>query len=226
MLPWVLILSGCEASGPVRRAAAAAFRWPPRGSPSCGGGCRCLSGGPRGGRLLGGGVPSAVPLRSGGPRGGRLCAVASAGAFRVAPEGVAFWAVASGQGSRLGAPWVLRGAPGLRRGAPVGLRRAPVVLRSACLQIPVRGRLAAPPRGFGSVGPVVRLAAPPRGFGSVGPWGGPSGCPSEEGRLGGPGRRAAGYIASPRRGGGAGCFGGSASPRGGGLTSAPGGAAG
>jgi hypothetical protein len=132
--------------------------------------CRCLSGGPRGGRRLGGGV---------------------------------------GPGFPSGGAGVLRGAPGLRRGAPVGLRRAPVVLRSACLQIPW-GRLAAPPRGVGLSVPWSGLPRP-RGGLVCRAVGGPSGCPSEEGRLGGPGRRAAGCIASPRRGGGAGCFHGSAS---------------
>jgi hypothetical protein len=72
---------------------AAAFRWPPRGSPFRGGGCRCLSGGPRGGRLLGGGVGP------GFPSGGAVGAPRSA------------WAASRGAG----------GAPKSSGGAPVGV---------------------------------------------------------------------------------------------------------
>jgi hypothetical protein len=77
---------------------AAAFRWPPRGSPSCGGGCRCLSGGPRGGRLLGGGVGP------GFPSGGAVGAPRSA------------WAASRGAG----------GAPKSSGGAPVGVPPNPL----------------------------------------------------------------------------------------------------
>jgi len=118
----------------------------------------------------------------------------------VAPEGVAFWAVASGQGSRLGAPWCSEE----RRGCFAGRRWGSEELRWCSgrrASKSLRGRLAAPPRGFGSVGPVVRLAAPPRGVGLSGRGEGPPGVLPRKGGWGVLGD--ARLAVSPLRGGAA-----------------------
>jgi hypothetical protein len=240
------ILPGCGAMVPcfgLRRAPRSSSRCRclssgPRGGRRLGGGgCRCLSSGPRGGRCPGGGdALGGCRCLSGGPRGGRRLG-GGCRCLLVGPRGGRWAGAGVGPGSRSVARCVawLRGAPKSAGGAAVCAvvpRVAPVVLRGAL----VGPRLAPMPPN-----PVrVRLAAPPRGVGLSVPW---SASPRPRGGLVcrawesppvlfrrravvGPGGRAAGGVASPKRGGGAGCLGVSAPPRGVGLTSAPGGAAG
>jgi hypothetical protein len=211
------------------------FQWPPRGSLSGRWRCpwlgRCLSAGPRGGRLLGCGRCRCL---SAGPRRGRRLG-GGAAACLLAPERVGVWAVASGQSRSVAVLllWLRWGSEELRWGRG-GLRGAARWLRWGSEELrwgrtaapmppnPVRVRLAAPPRG---VGLSVPWAASPRPRGGLvcrsgeGP---PAALPRRRGGVGPGGARLAG-VASPKRGGGAGCLCGSAPPRGVGLTSAPGG---
>jgi len=173
--------------------------WPPRGSPSGRWRCRCLLGGPRGGRRADGGGRARVPF------GG--------GAASLAPVGL--------RRAPMGPQW----AAWCRAVAPVGLRRAPMGPHcGADASKPRAGPARRAPEGGWSVGPVGRLAAPPRGVG-LSVLGGPDPALPKR-RGGGSWGCAAGGVVSPRRGGGAGCLRASAPPRGVGLTSAPGGVVG
>ena len=180
--------------------------WPPRGSPSgrwraVGGRrcvpvapegvafllwrCRCLSGGPRGGRRLGGGVgPGPVRWRLGAPKSAGACVA----------------------GRRWGSE-ELRGAPVCVPPNPCGAG-SPLPRGGLGLSVPWSGS-PLPRGGLGLSGRGRALRVLFRGRAVGGSWGYAAGC-----------------VASPRRGGGAGCLRGSAPPKGGGLTSAPGGAAG
>jgi len=164
------------------------FRWPPKGSP--GGRWRCLRrfGGPRRGRRVGGGGPSATPSslqwppegslggrwrcrrRCSGPRRGRW---AGGGVGRV-PFGGG-WCSEERRGAVRGRRWgseELRWCSALRRGAArcaggCSEERPWCAGWPRCLQIPASPARRAPDGGW-VVGPVVRLAAPPRGVGSSG----------------------------------------------------------
>jgi hypothetical protein len=185
--------------------------WPPRGSPSGRWRCRCLPGGPRGGRRSSGGVP--LPARwpprgsPGGrwrgarvPFGGGWCSEERHGCISWRR-----WCSEERRWCRGLRPGACLGSAGRSEELPVGPQWAPMPPN------PVRGRFAAPPRGVGSS---VPWAASPRPRGGLGrrSWEGPPSLfrGSAGWVLGG---CAAGGVASPKRGGVADCLGVSA-PRG------------
>jgi hypothetical protein len=112
--------------------------------------CRCLFGGPRGGRHPGGGVPSALAAAFGWPPRGSPSCFGDAVPFWWPPRGSP-----SGRWRRARVPVrrrrVLRGAPGCVAGRRWGSEELRWCSGRRCLQTPWV-RLAAPPKGIGLSG--------------------------------------------------------------------------